>query len=404
MPFSPKLPPELWNLIFVHATATDPTFRRLTPFHIELETTLRARPLRFKRSLILVCKLWHAIALPLLYEIVWMQSPQMAPCFLRTLVESASPGPQAGYGKWVRHLILPRPPSLASIQLVDILKYCPDIHSLSKPSAAVDTNPNFWHGIACTRSCPTCPALGALMSLRRVYWACSSSDEIPHMDGLRLSILLLRAPNLTSLCMADFGPIGPKFTLHFPENHPLTALTTLEYRANKALPLRQADMPNLTHIIASPAVLNRFDPSDPNRSSMLSVFGKHLRVIEFPDKTHLTCRGIQDVRSVFHQCPNLDTLSYNINNTVLPHADAVLHPSLGVIILRVNPNAPDDVLERCLRMNVTTFTGGAFPALRRVVLEFDDRWDRPEFSPSYLMMQQRLPLQRVDGAEIVWEC
>ena len=123
---------------------------------------------------------------------------------------------------------------------------------------------------------------------------------------------------------------------------------------------------------------------------MLSVFGKHLRVIDFSDNSHLTCRGIQDVRSVFDQCPNLHTLSYNIKNTILPHADAVLHPSLGVIMLRVDPIAQDDdgVLERCLRMHITTLTGGAFPALHRVVLQFDERWDRSVFSPSYLMMRQ----------------
>ena len=406
-PFSPKLPPELWNLIFVHVTAPNPTSRYITYFPEQLGERFRKRHIRLKRSLVLVCKLWHAIALPRLYEIVWMQPPRMAPCFLRTLVDSASSGPQAGYGKWVRHLILPEIPLWARIQLVDILKYCPDIHTLSKPSTTVDTNLNFWHGIACTHSCTTCYAFTPLMSLRHVHWACSISDEIPHIDALRLSILLSRAPNLTSLCMVDLAPIGPKFTLRIPEDQPLTALTTLGYHAdNKTLSLRQADVPNLTHIIASPGVLHHFNPSDPNRSSILSVFGKHLRVIDFPDKVFLTYRAVQDVRSVLDQCPNLHTLSYNINTTVLPHENAVLHPSLSVIVLRVNPNASrdDEVLARCLRMHITTLTGAAFPALRRVVLEFDERWDRPVFSLPYLMMRQRLPQQRVDGADIIWEC
>ena len=369
--FPPKLPPELWYLIFIFATFGE---SRAFPLGVNVQHRLVT-----KRSLVLVCKSWHAIAVPLLYEVVWIRETSIARPFLRTLIKTAATDADtpAGHGKWVRCLILHQETGShdwEDFRVADLLNRCPQVRVLLKLGTA---NADFWHGIAYTASCLACSTLGSFPSIRCIVWACSREPETVPIDALRLSTLLRHTPNLTVLYVLDQGK--SPFSIRLPSSHPLTKLTNLMYLATSLpvppLCLRQADMPNLACITAGLAALSARDPIDGNedRSSLLFVFGKQLKVVDLVNSVPSVNGGgiIHDIRSIFRRCPNLRTFRFNVCPTVLPPDNGMLHPALCVIVLRITASQAvnDDELERSLRAQIKTIMGRAFPALRQVKLD-----------------------------------
>jgi hypothetical protein len=183
----------------------------------------------------------------------------------------------------------------------------------------------------------------------------------------------------------------------------LAALTTLEYQSfmpNTALTIRQADMPNLSHLIAHPAFLRFSDPHNENVDSILPDFGKQLRTIELPDIMILNGTAAPDIHSMFHHCPNLHTFGYNLLGTVLPPENRVLHPSLSVIALKVpaSHSVDDEAVKQCLDTNIKKITGGLFPALRRVELEVRG----PPSQRFHRDLCERFHLENVRDSSIIW--
>jgi hypothetical protein len=171
--------------------------------------------------------------------------------------------------------------------------------------------------------------------------------------------------------------------------------------------LRQADMPNLSYITAGLGSLSARHPIDvdEDRSSLLSVFGKQLTVVDLFDSMASVNGGIvHDIRSIFRRCPNLHTFHFDACPTILPPDNGVLHPSLGVIFLRITASQAirDEKLERSLRAHIKTIMGDAFPALRQVKLVVNGR-SAQQFYPVCRDLLRRFPLERVEGTTTVWE-
>ena len=351
--FSPnKLPPELWHLIFGYATALYSTPQRFRPYPRELDDLRQARQYGLKRSLVLVCKLWNAIALPLLYQIVWIDESRWntGRWSLQPLVESA------GYGKWVRHIVLPEfgfSDSWEVFEIVNFLKFCPDIQTLWRLQYSVHP---LLDGLFA-------PILNSMTSLRYVHWTFSYPIQPESREVIRMNDILRHAPNLRSLSIRCASHLVPGSQLRTCLGVPLTSLTTLEYCGDiEQLVLLHEDMPNLTHVIATP----NLHPTTPKIFPVLSVFGQQLKMIEFPNTP-------VPFDAIFDHCPNLHTLGYNIHLVVFPTTTTttttVLHPSISVILLTTQKIPDDDAFEKCLAMHIKTLTGKAFPALRKVVLE-----------------------------------
>jgi hypothetical protein len=143
---------------------------------------------------------------------------------------------------------------------------------------------------------------------------------------------------------------------------------------------------------------------DEDHSSILSVFGKQLRVVYLVNSMPRVSGGSHDIRSIFQRCPNLRTFRFNVFPTVLPPDHGVLHPSVCVIVLRITASqaVSDEEWERSLRVHVKTIMGDAFPALRRVKLDVMGR-SAQQFYPVCRDLLKRFPLERVEGTITVWE-
>ena len=241
-----------------------------------------------------------------------------------------------------------------------------------------------------------------MTSLRHIHWSFSYAIEAESPEVIQLHSILLRASNLSSLSIRCASRLALRSQRSIFLDVPLTSLTTLEYCGDpEQLVLLHKDMPNLMHIIATPVALD-FRPIVPKLFPVLSVFGQQLKMIEFPNVAF----PFNDIRSILDYCPNLHTLGYNINHVVFPKMTTVLHPSISVILLTTQKMLDNYAFEQCMVMHGETLTGEAFPALRKVVLEGSADWDvdGPQFYPAYLVMRQRFPSQRVQGATVVWEC
>ncbi|TFY57690.1 hypothetical protein EVG20_g8440 [Dentipellis fragilis] len=99
----PKAPPEIWFTIFEHATFVPHAFdvNSGDPFDIAgaplphdgtIQKNLIAS-LSTKRSLVLVCKSWHELAMPLLYQAVAAGSNSSLQSLRNTLARFASADP-----------------------------------------------------------------------------------------------------------------------------------------------------------------------------------------------------------------------------------------------------------------------------------------------------------------------
>ncbi|TFK31433.1 hypothetical protein BDQ12DRAFT_640076 [Crucibulum laeve] len=115
-PFTPWLPPELWMLIFHHAsspshpflsseliTSREPlSFVDFPHSHSHLLSDYH-KSIRFKASLTYVCKLWHSIGQEVLYEFVWITGARegvlLAELLGNKVIRDVSPDGGLGKGK-----------------------------------------------------------------------------------------------------------------------------------------------------------------------------------------------------------------------------------------------------------------------------------------------------------------
>ena len=386
--FSPVLPPEVWHHIFTDATAP-PATAGTEDYKKRLR--FQCPHFRLRYSLVLVCKLWRVLALQFLYECVWITHARAALYFQRVLVKSMLQRP-LGYGNWVRHLILPTASvntSKEGVRFVDIIRFCPQLETLTKAHYFGDDDDYFWRGLACT--VPYEPgrylSFGSFASLRYLHWCYSGSRDTNYEDleAWRLSEIVLHAPNLSFLSIQHFRRPLLGF---YPHTHPNTvlcpSLTTLEFRSafTNTVPfvVRSQDMQNLVHVIALPEALFGFDPATAHLS-IIALFGHQLQVIEFMDGGSTNPVTAENIQTIFQHCPKLRKFKYNLECTALRPEFPILHPSLSHITLRTAFDERSDAIVawRCLRLHFAAFIGKSFPALRCVVLEGDWSWATQDF-------------------------
>jgi hypothetical protein len=232
-----------------------------------------------------------------------------------------------------------------------------------------------------------------MTSLRHVFWNLSSLPAFIDTEAMRLSNLISHAPNLISLSVST---AELNASIRIRNRSHLKTLTTREYQ-DMLLHTVHSDIPNLVHIITTPNALGRM-----SSSKVFSVLGQQLKVIEFLEPQSLKGQSYNPIAHVLRRCPNLDTLSYNVNHVALFTPNVVLHPSLRSIVLRIDPRLQDnEALRLYLPRHFDILTGMSFPALRQVVFEGIVNC---LFKPSYAVMRSRFPMHRVNGADIVWEC
>ncbi|TFY57687.1 hypothetical protein EVG20_g8438, partial [Dentipellis fragilis] len=143
-------PPEIWLLIFEHATfvpyalntnVDDPFASPGAPIDPESQTQQKLQAaLATKRSLVLVCKRWHDLATPILYEAVAAQSDHSLQCLRDTVVEMSHlsstgtpvPRPRIRRFDLFRWQTERRKPSVRL--LADIFSRMPDLEIFSESS------------------------------------------------------------------------------------------------------------------------------------------------------------------------------------------------------------------------------------------------------------------------------
>ena len=160
------LPPELWLEIFqfstyVHREASIVPLDPFAPRHISTNALAPNSPSmawRTKLSLVLVCRSWREIAMPLLYRYIVIRSPSRANTLLDVLRSSfrrarhfdkhTRPG---GFGHWTKHIeIYTHARGAHTLQFLQtlfyIFQYCPNLRVLAG-SWNHDLPPDFLNSI-----------------------------------------------------------------------------------------------------------------------------------------------------------------------------------------------------------------------------------------------------------------
>jgi hypothetical protein len=234
----PRLPVELWLLIFRFATSTPiSTSADYEPFQPCYETTavLSNAALRDKCTLTLVCKQWRLLATDLLYEDIRIGDGIAAlHASLRDTPITGDPAPGVPHHR-VRRAVLPYtststpthppPPALA------LLARLPHLEVLVRPHPY---NHNYHHRRR-RRPAPLCfefpTSTPALPALRRLEWAFDPTGDAARAGGINaLPDVLRAAPALHDLVL--LGPMPP--TALRQHRTPLRALRTLRLHAGAA--------------------------------------------------------------------------------------------------------------------------------------------------------------------------
>jgi F-box-like len=384
-----QVPPELWQEIFrisilprsSHKSDVELVFQPSEP-----------KQWKTRRSLVLVCKRWRAMATKYLYQEVMFD--RKGKLLLETLEQSAQNS--AGYGI----CILPRytnPP----IRFLDVLRYCPLVETIIKPGPinfGQDLpDPNFWQDIFHVPHGKSATLLASLASLRHLKWF-DSCHETNREDLMALAEIIVHAPNLQTLDISIklhlvddlFGQLTCRRIQ--PEINLLPSLGSFTFGGAapdvSRLGLRPTDMPKLTCLKIFPCQRGRA----PEFPAFLSLIGMRLHTVELK-----TCNGKSCRHNVWHirrDCPNLRELSYDVHNTEIVPTEPPSHASLSCIRLRYDPDCwsqwpwihDSEWAANVWAQFVVFANPAALPALKRVVLLGD--WAKMMSDSGFLLLQQ----------------
>ena len=302
----PRLPPELWLLIFQFATSapitTESTHSHepFQPRH-EIATALANAALRDKCAITLVCRQWRALAGDMRYEdirigrgIAALHATLSAPAVPRTTTARHR----------VRRAVLPyahtATPTHHSPPALELLALLPHLEVLVRPPPpyrAPITPPRF--------EFPT--ATPALPALRRLDWAFDKTGAATRTGGINslTDTLAAAAPSLRELVLT--GPM-PLASLR-QHRLRLRELRTLRLHAGAGmcpLVVRQTTywvLPVLENIVVQ----------GPARAEALQAlwgtFGGQVRVLELELGSGVSMR---DVGSIVEVCPALEELNLRL--------------------------------------------------------------------------------------------
>jgi hypothetical protein len=371
-----QMPPELWQEIFQISTLPRSSYKSDAVLPAVFQTS-EPEQWKTRRSLVLVCKRWRAMATKFLYREVMVISDQWGELLLETLEQSAQNS--AGYGIWVRRIVLPKWYTNPPIFFHGLLRYCPLVETIIRPQGIGQglTDPNFWQDVFHASSGIPATPLASLASLRHLLWVDSVAwDEgTIREDPMGLPEIIIHAPNLQTLFITTTGPcfnnvFGQLTCRHVqPETALLPSLRSFTFCAIiniSCLGLRPTDMPKLTHLKLYPCIRRR----PPEFPAFLSLIGMQLHTVELmpcidPPHRHNVWRILRD-------CPNLYELSYDVRNTRIVPRNPSSHASLSCIRLRYLSQPPgmhDSEWDANVWAQFAVFADPvALPALKSVVI------------------------------------
>lgn len=385
---STRLPPELWIDIFRYATHSPKLYSAdYHPFETSpWEDRTHSDTLALKYSIALVCRLWRALSIQMLYEDV--QIGEGASTLQHTLESDDSSDDESApkVGGWVRRACLPytqsATPTPKSMPCLDILRHCPRLQVLVRPPLGWDKSFSLRYEYPASPP-PTLP------SVKRLDWwhndSASSSGGINSLDETLLSL-----PQLEYLSLA--GDMG--FTSLRQTRIALPRLHVLDLRRINAIFVRQVcywSLPSLTQVIVDAP------PRAECLEAIWSTFGSTIREVEFGK--HMRYMVEDYVSQCLELCPEVQTLDYHVLFTTPPHpSNAHVYSSLK----RVGLNAAHN-MSLCAHRNdpqglghiaehIASFTREAFPELKEFVL-YGDEWDEISEADGFHLLEEMVKAQ-----------
>lgn len=324
---TPELSDELWLHIFrlfipitaqSHDADLDYSPFRAIPMRTCTDSSHYQAALNAKRTLVLVCKLWRAIAAELLYETLRIHHGSVG---LQTgLKRSEDELGEGGYGRWPRRVIL-SPTTLDfdplnPVLIPRILRRCSRVEVIARDYSSEPNLPLSRARLAQGELFPVMP------SLKRLDWRFPISGPKTNFSGHfgLLNDLLSASPNLQYLTFSDAPNSLPWWestrTFSFP------SLTTLRWES-EACRLLSGVVGPLWHV---PALTNLIIPpfSVELENSLLVPLGPQLRVVEFMESDSGYAYSLDVLRAVFERCPNLRELAFHVSGDVPLREDGVV--------------------------------------------------------------------------------
>lgn len=405
-----QLPQELWLHIFRLATSNaqyydaelDYAAFQAIPIS-DITDTIQAS-LDVKRTLLLVCKAWRAIALEIVYEVVRIShgTARLRIELDRSRDDAVLARGQVGdppsestaqvpstYGHWVKRIeigpIIFDFDPLNPDQIPELLKRCPRVETIVRTHVPVyRPRPNLPLSRVRNTEGNSFPSLP---SLKRIDWAFAGYGPCPR-NGLygRFGLLhdLLRAsPNLRYLSFSNPDPQIPWWSDRFDDPPLPTTLSSLNtLRWESSMPTTSLTgvfgthwlVPNLTNLVTHPFASEL-------HIGILQPLGAQLQVVEFLDSRDGTY-AYSDVllHQVLRLCPDLRELCIYVSKaSPFRFRDATLssNPHRSLECVRFCLGDPDPADAQSLAEHVRSHFqmlvvhSHVFPALRRVV--FDGR-------------------------------
>ena len=375
-----QLPPELWIIVFRWATYPPDGYPAsyYEPFRASSETF--DEPLKTKRSLVQVSRLWRALATVFLYEDVRIGYD---PGFLKTVlanrrcIDDALQG--HSFGRFVHRLELPY--SLTATEkpddthdVVEILCRCTSLKTLVRP---------FFQALPYSVRYEFPAKIVSLSSLTRLEWwhynnAARSGGINSLMDVLR------NAPSLQYLAL------GGEFWMSSMQlNSPvrLPALTTLRLRRVNALFVWQIvrwELPSLVHIVVD------FPADHGGLEELWHHFGSQLCTVEFG--RNLAFHVTDQISVLLRGCAGLKVFNYFVNFAIPPSESALVDQhSLQCVGIHAFPCGILNDNWRHLNRHFDFLSSRFLPSLKRIILYGD--WEQtirdPRFSPALDRLEQK---------------
>ena len=268
--------------------------------------------MRIKLSLAQTNSYLRRLALPYLYEAIWIHHG--AEALLQVLQSSKG---CSGLGKYVQHIIIPHSThAVASDVLAKIVGCCPEVRILTRPSAAIKHKPYqplLTNDLAINSD--------ALTKVTRIDWnntptdnAEASSISPPFIwSSQSLRVLTLGSANFKDFANVQEGDqslevVQTEINIDLPNVHTLK-LRTLDALGDPFSHWYTAKLPSLRRIVLeAPAGLY------PLYEGCLTFYGPRIEVIEFG--THVGFLRIDALALALFYCPNVKELCFPVFNTM----------------------------------------------------------------------------------------
>ena len=334
---TPRLPPELWLIIFRFATSSPITYAPsdakstsyYEPFqsHNEMATAFSDAAVRDRCAISLVCKQWHALAGDMRYEdirigrgISSLHAALRGPAADTILAGTTDTTPPPPSRHRVRRAVLPyahtATPTYDAPLAFALLALLPHLEVLVRPPLSPQPPlSSHRHLTTATHSRPSSPLFEfptpapALPVLHRLEWAFEKTGAAEVTGGINsLTDMLKAAPSLSELVLTGRMPHAAVCQ----DRVTLRALRTLRFRAGACgcpfLDLQTSfwEMPALENIVMEGcrARARSFE-------ELWGTFGRQVRVVQL----ELGGKGMwmDDVGEIVNACPKLEEFNFRID-------------------------------------------------------------------------------------------